>query len=346
LNPSDFGIRNGIEDPIGISQMNIAGGALNFGGPSTQPSGRGDTTFVVADSLNLLAGRHSLKLGGEFRQFLNDNFRRGTGSFNFPTIAAFVSGTANSFAVTLGNQSSSISQGALAFFAQDNFKVKPGITIEAGLRYEWNMTPTERYDRLIVFDPKSNSLLRAGADFDKVYQENSTNFQPRVGIAWDLRGDGKTVARAAYAIMADQPMTSVVLSTAANPPLAVPLTLTGAVRLDNVALLARTAGLAPQSVDRNFENAYVQSWNLNLQRELRRDLALTIAYIGSKGTSRNRTWEHNRGRQLREFELPRALGDCDATAGARIPVHHFLHLVKVTGLQFVQHSGRRRPEQL
>jgi hypothetical protein len=284
LNPLEYGIRNGIEEPLGLPQINIAGGQLNFGGPSAQPSGRGDTTFVLSDTLSLLAGGHSFKFGGEVRQFLNNNFRRGTGSFNFPSVASFIAGTANSFSVTLGNQSSSISQGALGLYAQDNYKLKPGLTIEAGLRYEWNMTPTERYDRFIVFDPSSSSLLRVGEHIPRIYQQNSTNFQPRVGIAWDPIGTGKTVVRAAYAILVDQPMTSVVLSTASNPPLAVPLTLAGTVRLDNAALLARAAGLAPQSVDQNFENAYVQSWNLNVQRELRSDLAVTIAYIGSKGT--------------------------------------------------------------
>ena len=83
LNPADFGILNGISEPIGLPQISIAGG-LNFGGPAINPSGRGDTTFVVADTLSWLVGRHSLKLGGEFRQFLNNIFRQGTGSFNFP----------------------------------------------------------------------------------------------------------------------------------------------------------------------------------------------------------------------------------------------------------------------
>src|SRR5262249_45176061 len=108
LNPADFGIHNGISEPIGLPQINIAGGSLNFGGPANNPSGRGDTTFVAADTLNWLFGSHSIKLGGEYRQFLNNNFRHGTGSFNFPTVANFLDGTANSFSVTLGSQSSSI----------------------------------------------------------------------------------------------------------------------------------------------------------------------------------------------------------------------------------------------
>ncbi|MGH9761220.1 MAG: TonB-dependent receptor domain-containing protein, partial [Blastocatellia bacterium] len=185
LNPADFGINNGIGQPIGLPQINIAGGSLNFGGPSAQPSGRGDTTFVVSDTVSYLVGAHSFKFGGEYRQFLNNNFRLGTGSFNFPTLDAFLAGTANSFSVTLGNQSSSIAEGALGFYVQDNFKLLPNLTVELGFRYDWNMTPTERYDRLIVFDPQSASLARAGTDFHDIYQQNNRNFQPRVGFAWD-----------------------------------------------------------------------------------------------------------------------------------------------------------------
>jgi Carboxypeptidase regulatory-like domain/TonB dependent receptor-like, beta-barrel len=283
LNPADFGILNGINDPIGLPQINIAGG-LNFGGPANQPSGRADTTFVVADTLSRLFGRHSLKLGGEFRRFFNNNFRRVTGSFNFATVDAFIAGTANSFSVTLGDQSSSIAQGALGFFAQDNFQLRPGLTLDLGLRYEWNMTPEERYDRFIVFDPRSASLLRVGTHINEVYHQNDKNFQPRLGFAWDPFRDGKTVVRAAYAILVDQPMTSVVTGTSANPPLAVPLTFTGPIRLDNAILLAREAGLAPQTVDHDFDNAYMQSWNLNVQRAMTHDLTVMIGYFGSKGT--------------------------------------------------------------
>jgi hypothetical protein len=284
LNPADFGINNGINAAIGLPQISIAGN-LNFGGPSINPSGRGDTTYVVADTLSYLHGDHSLKVGGEFRQFLNNNFRQGTGSFNFPSVAAFISGDANSFSVTLGSQSSSIAQGALGFFVQDNFRVKRNLTLELGLRYDWNMTPTERYDRFILFDPASASLIRVGTHVDDVYRQNVSNFQPRVGFAWDPFKDGKTSVRAAYALQTDQPMTSVVLSTSTNPPLAVPLAFSGTIRLDNAINLAGAAGLAPQSINHDFQNAYLQSWNVNVQRELTRSLTLMGGYFGSKGTN-------------------------------------------------------------
>jgi hypothetical protein len=283
-NPAELGVRNGITEPIGLPQMSIAGGALSFGGPAVLPSRRGDTTIVAADTLSGLYGRHALKLGGEYRQFLNNNYRAGTGSFNFPSVDAFLAGTANAFSVILGNQTSSIAQGALGFFVQTNYRWQPSLTLELGLRYEWNMSPEERYGRFIVFDPGSASLDQIGPGGDPIYQENNNNFQPRLGFAWDPFKDGKTSVRGAYAILVDQPMTSVVTATAANPPLAVPLMFAGSVRLDSAIYVATAAGLAPATVDRGFNNAYLQSWNLNLQRELLPGLAMMGGYIGSKGT--------------------------------------------------------------
>src|SRR5262249_52764363 len=149
-----------------------------------------------------------------------------------------LNGVANSFSITVGDQSSSIKQDALGFFAQDNYKYRPHLTLELGLRYDWNMTPTERYDRFIVFDAQTASLLRVGKHVDEIYHENNKNFQPRIGFAWDPLKDGRTVARGAYAILVDQPLTSVASGRSANPPLAIPLMFAGPIRLDNAIDLA------------------------------------------------------------------------------------------------------------
>jgi hypothetical protein len=284
LNPADFGIVNGRNEPVGLPQINIAGGALNFGGPAPFPVGRADTTWIVNDTLNLIRGRHSLKLGGEFRRFFNNNFRTGTGTFNFPTVAAFLAGSANSFDITLGNQASSIVQDAVGFFAQDNVKCRPGLTLELGLRYDWNVTPREKHDRFVVFETATASLTRVGGDRD-IYGQNNRNFQPRAGFVWDPLRSGKMSVRGAYAILVDQPMTSVVSATSSNPPLARPLFYAGGVRFDNAIRLAQSAGLAPATVNPEFKNAYLQSWNLNIQRELGGNFAVMSGYFGSKGTN-------------------------------------------------------------
>src|SRR5262249_29454665 len=128
---------------------------------------------------------------------------------------------ANTFTATLGNQSSSIIQQALGGFAQDSFKLKPNFTLELGLRYDWLMAPSERYDRLVVFDQSTNSLNRVRASIDQIYQDTRVG-QPRVGFAWHRFKDGKTATRAGYAILADQPVTNLIIGATTNPPLADP----------------------------------------------------------------------------------------------------------------------------
>jgi hypothetical protein len=283
LNPADFGITNGINEAIGLPQITIGGIGLNFGGPAGFPQGRGDTTFVAADTASYLRGNHSLKLGGEFRRFLNNNFNKNNGSFNFASVTDFQRGSANAFTVTIGDVSSSISTGALGFFVQDNWKLKQNLTVELGLRYDWFLSPTERFDRFVSFDPVKNALVRVGGSLDQIYETNH-NFQPRIGFAWDPFKDGKTSVRGGYAILADQPVTNLVTGTASNPPLATPLTFNGAIRFDNAITVARAAGLAPAAVNSEFNNAYIQSWNLNVQREITKSLGLQIGYVGSKGT--------------------------------------------------------------
>jgi hypothetical protein len=280
-NPADFGINNGINEPIGLPQISITGLRFNVGGPSGFPQGRGDTTFVASDTANYLHGSHSFKFGGEFRRFLNNNFANNIGSFNFATVDAFLAGNANSFNVTIGNVTSSIANGAVGFFVQDNYKLKPNLTLELGLRYDFFISPTERFDRFVNFDRATGALVRVSGD--KLY-DNNHNFQPRVGFAWDPFKDGKTSVRGGYAILADQPITNLVTGNASNPPLATPLTFTGAIRFDNAVNVARAAGLGPAAVDPNFDNAYVQSWNLNVQREITPSLAVMVGYFGNKGT--------------------------------------------------------------
>jgi len=284
VNPLDFNINEGISQPLGLPQISITGFNFNIGGPSNFPQGRADTTVVVSDTLNYLRGSHSFKFGGEARRFYNNNFTLDTGAFAFPNVNSFLTGTANSFSLTIGDRSSAIIQDSYGAYAMDNFKVRSNLTLELGLRWDWNKTPTERYDRFVVFDPATRTLVRVGSGIDDVYQQNNKNFQPRLGIAWDPRGDGKMSVRAAYAVLADEPVTNVVTPVTSNPPLADPRTFSGAITFQNAAAVAAAAGLAPNNVDPDFHNPYVQSWNLNIQREVARDLAITIGYFGNKGT--------------------------------------------------------------
>jgi hypothetical protein len=282
LNPADFGIGNGVIAPIGLPQIAVAGG-LNLGGPSGFPQGRDDVLYVFADTLTADISRHSLKTGAEYRLFLNENFAEGTGSANFPSVAAFLAGTANAFSITLGERRDHIRQSAVGFFFQDRIAVTSRLTLDLGLRYEWHVTPTERDDQFVVFDAASASLLRVGVDVDDIYRQNNRNFEPRVGIAWAASDDGRTVVRAAYGRSVDEPSTTAVRDTTANPPFATPLTASDSITLERALDVARPAGLSPATVDPEFRNASLQSWNLNVQQQLAPVLAATVGYFGSRG---------------------------------------------------------------
>ena len=159
----------------------IVAGSLNFGGPGTLPQGRYDTRYVVNDTVSRASGRHSIRFGGEYRHFINENFAQGTGVFNFPSVAAFLAGTANAFNTTLGERTSLIDQRAVGAFFQDQIAVRDRLTLDLGIRYEWHVTPTERDNRFIVFDAARASLVRVGVDVDEIYAQNNRNVEPRAG---------------------------------------------------------------------------------------------------------------------------------------------------------------------
>ena len=282
LNPADFGIRNGVVRPIGLPQITVAGG-LSFGGPFQFPQGRRDGFNLFTDTVSGRRGRHSLKIGGEYRHFDNENFSEGTGSVNFPSVAAFLAGTANAFSITLGERRNHIDQRAVAFFGQDRITIGSTLTLDLGLRYEWHVTPTERNNQFVVFDPASVSLLRVGVDIEEIHRQNNRNFEPRVGIAWTPSSDARTVVRAAYGSSVDEPSTTAVRDTAANPPFATPLAAAGSIPLDSAIEKAQAGGLAPATIDHGFRNASLRSWNVNVQQQIARNFAATIGYFGAAG---------------------------------------------------------------
>jgi outer membrane receptor protein involved in Fe transport len=283
-NPVALGIQDGLNFNSGLPQISFTSIGANFGGPAGFPSGRGDTTAVASDTLNWVRGRHSFKVGGEFRRFYNDNFNADIGTLNFLNVTQFINGTPNVFAISPGNNPSRISTGELGFFVQDSWKALSKLTLELGLRYDWNQTPSEALNRFVNFSAATDSLNVTPSP----YQENNKNFEPRVGLAYDVFGSGKTVVRAGYAMLTDQPITNLVTGLTNNPPLGAPVAFNGGVASTttyaNVLTAAKGGGLALVTVDPNFKNSYIQSYNLNIQQQFSNKWSMMVGYFGSKGT--------------------------------------------------------------
>ena len=285
-NPVDYHLGVGVNAPIGIPQITVTDLSLNFGGPSGFSQGRTDTLGLGSDTLTYLTGRHSLKFGGEFRRFLNANFAGDTGTIGFNTTTNFINGRANSFAITPSTVNSRLYVNAVGAFIQDNYKITSNVNLELGFRFEWNGTPTEGANRFVVYDEPTARLIQVGTQgLNSVYKQNY-NYEPRVGVAWDVRGTGKSVVRAAYGYMADQPTTNVATPLASNFPFASPVNYNNATVTIPVASLyssAAASGLAITTVDPNFHNGYIQSFNFNVQQELGWGTAVQAGYFGSVG---------------------------------------------------------------
>jgi hypothetical protein len=283
LNPTAFGIADGNDRPIGLPQINVSG-AFNFGGPMALPLHNRDTTTVLSDSFTSLLGHHALKAGGEFRWFVNRNQQSDVGMFNFPSVAAFLAGTGNSFSILAGDRSNVVSQGAVGLYLEDAYRWRTSVTLDVGVRYEWNTTPTESNNRFVVFDPSTASLIRIGVDTDSpVYRQNNLNVEPRVGLAWATNG-GRTVLRGGYAIAVQQPTTDFVLNLTSNPPFGGPLSVVGPVRLESAIATAQSAGVAPSTVQADYRDPTLHSWNATAQRDLLSNLTVSVSYVGSRGT--------------------------------------------------------------
>ncbi len=283
-NAADFGINSGVNAPYGLPQISVTNG-FAFGGAQGFPQGRGDYSSVASDSLSWTHGSHNFKFGGEYRRISNNNFSFTPGSFTFPSITAFINDQANSFAVSTSNNSNRIFVNSIGAFALDSWKLKPNFTLELGLRYDWFGTPTEGGNRFVVFDPVTDSLIHSS----QPYQQSARNFQPRLGFAWDVFKDGRTLVRSAYAIMYDQPITGIVTGLATNPPYAFPINFSTAATNLSFANAFTLAGgaVSPRSISQDYKDTYVQSYNFNIQQQLGSDFGLMLGYFGSKGTHLN-----------------------------------------------------------
>ena len=162
-------------------------------------------TYSLYDALNLTRGNHGLKIGGEFRRFLENS--------DFPTFFkplvtfADILDFADDEVLTIqarvdpvtGSSTGTIATSVLqsfGLFVQDDWKVTPRLTLNLGLRYDNFGTLTERDGLLSTIVFPTGSLADAQiVQVDKLYERDNNNFAPRFGFAWDPWGDGRWAVR-------------------------------------------------------------------------------------------------------------------------------------------------------
>jgi len=305
-NPATIGIGDGLTGNVGLPQTTLSDIGLTFGGPSGFPQGRFDTTGVLSDTATWLNGKHTFKFGGEFRRYLVATFAGNIGSLTYTsslttsTVSAAAALTATEadlfeqdMATVFSVQpqpnatvSARIYDDSLGWFAQDNFKVSPRLTLEYGLRFEWNGTPVEGENRFTIFNPGALTLTQVGTNglaANSEYGQN-LNYEPRLGFAYDVFGKGRTVVRGGYAYLTDQPVAGVVAGLASNPPFSTAVSYNGtAIPVAHLYADAALSGLSIYMVNPNYKNAYIESYNLNVQQALPWGLVSSLGYYGSLG---------------------------------------------------------------
>ena len=325
IDPAALGLNMGTGH-FGLPEIDFNGDLENLGATAfSVPRGRLSETFQILDNYTWIRGHHTFKFGGEYHRYdvqsFNDNLERGLLDVSTtPTLSPdpIINELANFYIGNIfaqgnsGNTQRFTFNNNFGFFGQDEFRLRPNLTVTAGLRWEYIGPLGEKHNLLSNFDA-SNNLVQVGSPtLPNVYNRDLNNFSPRLGISWNPRRS--TVVRAGYGLYYDYtPQNNLIANfttsagIATNPvqSLAGSPFFVGALDFNSGAFNGTATGpvfaptVLPQSIfitDHNLRTPYVQSWSLNIQQEISHALAMEVGYVGSKGTKLTRLYDANQGR--------------------------------------------------
>jgi hypothetical protein len=290
-NEAKFGFNRGTVFTDNVSQtglpfsISVSGfTALNN---NQQKTGVGNS-FSLIDNFTWVKDRHVIKSGIEVRRIQLQQGNTESGSVSYSSPAAFAANQVNTAAFAAALPVNGLRKTELYAYIQDEFKLKPNLTLNLGVRYQFFDQFHEVLGRAVPFDFASCGAVgfcATGASFGR---PNFGDVDPRIAVAWTPAAfGGRTVLRSGFGIyhgdgqLDDQnlPIANEVqrysLSQATIPGLSFPIE----------PFLANTPGIvSPRDMDRNRKDMYVAQWGASIQQSLPGELVATVSYIGSKGT--------------------------------------------------------------
>ena len=252
-------------------------------------------TFQIYDDAFVNKGTHTIKFGLavermelEIKALSDPN-----GIFKFNNLQAFYANQPNKFQGGIASTLSprNLRQTLVGGYIQDDWRWRPNLTLNLGLRYEMTTVPTETAGKLAVLRNLSDATPHLGDPFFS--NPTKRNFEPRVGFAWDPRGNGKMALRGGFGMfdVLPLPYQYTLLTTLAAPFFQYtsinnpqPKDPTRGPFFDNLDLANLPANkLRATYIDPKPKRNYVMQYNLNLQYQLTPSLTSLIAYVGSRG---------------------------------------------------------------
>ncbi|HXX15801.1 MAG TPA: carboxypeptidase regulatory-like domain-containing protein [Candidatus Eremiobacteraceae bacterium] len=314
-----------LEAAIGPPFIQV-GGYASIGNPITGPRNTYQNTWDFSGGLTWIKGRHQFKFGGGY-QYDQINFLNGIATNGFFVFSTFplgnLQGAGPAFADFLFGQPVVFLQGggdfnrwlrwqAFNLYAQDTWRVTSRLTVNYGLRYEVPSPATEIHNYQNLWIPGRKSVVFPTAPEGLLYPgdpgvprglipTDRAGWAPRVGLAWDVKGDGKWLVTAAYGIFYDP------YYTGEGGPLQDPLSAPPYLQTPQVSLPNFADPFNGQNpfnqifspdmtllvLNPNLRLPYAQDYNVNVERALGRDWLLEVGYIGTKGTKLPRFIEGN-----------------------------------------------------
>src|SRR5262245_52175707 len=274
-------------------------------------------SYQFYDDAFLTHGVHSLKFGfaAEHMRYNFFQFYNPQGIVRFTSLANFLTNQPNSLEGGLPQRITprGLRQTLFGGYIQDDWRLRRNLTLNVGLRYEMTTVLSEVQGKLTNLRSMTDPLPYCGTTKPELtlvfgkpgctgvapYYSNPTtrNFEPRIGFAWDPRGDGKMAVRCGFAIFDVLPLPGYYYT---QQGIETPFTLVGVVTNSPNNPLAGTLGIPPSDprsayaklgggsltgafMEPNPKRNYVEQWNINVQREVAPDLTATVGYVGSHG---------------------------------------------------------------
>ena len=283
---------------IGGATAGTSFAIASAGSALTTYFGNDKTQYSFGDGLQIIKGKHQISLGVWF-QHLNSNELgnlRSSGTVTFGSLESFLQGTVGTFTVVRNPQTYYWTQLQGAWYVQDAIQLRPNLTVRLGLRHEFTNGWNEANGRAANYDFGSNGVIDTNPTYgNSVFTQNNAKwlFGPRIGVAWDPFGKGKTSVNAGFGIHYDlQDSLGFILS--AIPPQG-NLTFTG-VQLSSVTPVTPTTPVppvcgpgvpqpcalyAPPGVQQNMKTPTVEEWRLSIEQQVTPNMSFSASYVGS-----------------------------------------------------------------